>query len=165
MFLGADDALVDDDALKRLFERIGEARYDLVTSCGVIRDDEWRPVRRFGTAWSFSRFPRNFNLCHPSVLHARTLFDKHGRFDDSYRIAGDLDFLLRLPEHIKTLHVEMETVDVGSAGISRRAFWQRIGERRRAHAQCPRIGPARAWVYWLDKVWRHPIAALFSIPH
>ena len=34
-----------------------------------------------------------------------------------------------------------------------------------ALSRCPRFGPWRAWLAWLDKLWRYPVARVLGIPH
>lgn len=165
MFLGADDALHASDTLQRILDSIEDRNPDLVSSRVQLRDATWRTKAEFGAAWDYKALPRRMRVAHPGLLHRRSLFDRYGPFDASLRIAGDLDFLLRLPPDTRAAHLPWVTVDVQDDGISRRAFWQRIRERRMAHMNCPRVGSIRAWVYWIDKAWRMPVARLFGLPH
>ncbi|HWA37686.1 MAG TPA: glycosyltransferase family 2 protein, partial [Burkholderiales bacterium] len=96
-FLGADDALAGPDALAGLLaaaargpERIVYGRIELVAPSG-------RVVETVGRPWPAAReaFLDGFMLPHPGALHHRSLFERHGPFDESYRIAGDYEMLLR----------------------------------------------------------------------
>jgi hypothetical protein len=98
-------------------------------------------------------------------MHRRSLFDRYGLFDTRYRIAGDLEFLLRLPRDIRTLHVPEDTILIEGEGISRRNTLARLREQRRILAACERYGPVRAYLAWLDKLWRLPIARVLGIAH
>lgn len=164
-FLGADDALHAPDTLETLFLAIGSGTYDVVTSRGVLRNFRWQPTHHVGASWEEAKFPRRIRLCHPGLLHHRSLFTRFGGFDTRYRIAADFDFLVRLPPEIRTLDVPSISVDIQDDGISRHRFWQRIRERREIHAALPSVGPIKAWLYWADKIWRRPIATLFGLPH
>lgn len=164
-FLGADDALRSPDALRDLVKAIDGRRYDLVSTVGQLRDAKWQPRGKFGGAWDYPTAPRRLGVCHPGLLHHSSLFKRFGLFDNRYRIAADLEFLLRLPRDISTLHLNQVMVDVQDDGISRKHFWQRLRERREIHRRCPRVGPVRAWIYWLDKAWRRPIALALGLPH
>lgn len=164
-FLGADDAWIDEGAVERLFDAIGHARYDLITSRGVMTDPSTKKELVFGSPWNFRRLGRRMVICHPGMLHHRSLFEKVGVFDSSYRIAGDLEFLLRLPEDLVTLHVDAPSVLIEAAGISRKNVLARLREQRLALSRCERYGPFRARMVWLDKLWRYPIARLFDISH
>jgi hypothetical protein len=47
----------------------------------------WPEVRR--------RFRQLMSIPHQGTMHRRSLFQRHGRFDESFRIAGDYELLLR----------------------------------------------------------------------
>lgn len=164
-FLGADDALHSPDALANVFTAIGDARHDLITCRGQIRNASGLTKQIIGASWSNSKLPRHFRVCHPGLLHHHSLFEIYGKFNSQYKIAADLDFLLRLPKSIQCLDLPMVTVDIQDDGVSRNRFWQRIRERRKIHSASPRIGSIRAWIFWADKAWRRPIALLFSLQH
>jgi glycosyltransferase involved in cell wall biosynthesis len=164
-FLGADDALHSPDSLATLAASIGEVHFKLVTSRGQLLDADGNPGRVIGVSWSNAMLPRRIRVCHPGLLHHRSLFDEFGYFNAHYKIAADLDFLLRLPNDISNVDLPIVTVDIQDDGVSRTQFWKRIGEYRMIHSSSPRVGALRAWMYWLDKAWRRPIARLLSLPH
>jgi glycosyltransferase involved in cell wall biosynthesis len=164
-FLGADDALADRGALSRLFDAIGDAEFDVVTSIGRFADSDSGKTFEFGAAFDYRRIGPRTVVCHPGLLHRRTLFDQFGPFDIRYKIAADLDFLLRLPPDTRALHVDTVSVIVEAGGVSRANVLSRLKEQRDVLEHCPRYGPARAYLVWLDKLWRYPIARLFGISH
>src|SRR5690606_30403835 len=108
---------------------------------------------------------RRMTICHPGALHRRDLFVRFGKFDKTYRISADYDFLLRLPSNLQTLHLNLVIADIGDGGISRDRRWPMLYERFRAQAGCPRVGRARAAVNFVDKLWRIPVARLLGIPN
>lgn len=164
-FLGADDAWADARSLETLFAAICNHPCDLVSARGRVVDPSTGKTTIIGAAWDYRRMGRRMVVCHPGLLHRRELFDTYGLFDASYRITGDLDFLLRLPKTIETLHVDAVTVEVEAGGVSRQNVLARLKEQRIALARCPRYGPLRARIAWLDKLWRYPIAQMFGISH
>lgn len=164
-FLGADDAWADKDALARIFAAVDDKNYDLVTSSGQFLNSATGKSLNFGSAWNYRRLGRHMVVCHPGMLHRRSLFQTYGLFDTQYKIAGDLDFLLRLPRDIKTIHVDTTSVVVEAAGVSRRNVFERLREQREVLARCKRYGPLRAYLAWFDKLWRWPIARVLDISH
>ena len=164
-FLGADDALHSPDTIANIFAAAGDARHDLITCRGQIRNASGLTDKIIGASWQDSKLPRHFRVCHPGLLHHRSLFEAHGAFNPQYKIAADLDFLLRLPRNIRCHDLPMVTVDVQEGGVSQHRFWQRIRERRDIHSKSPQVGPGKAWLYWADKAWRRPIALLLGLPH
>ena len=164
-FLGADDYWAAPQTLARLFEAVGSADYDLVTSVGQIKDSATGKSHEFGSAFDFRRIGPRAVVFHPGLLHRRTLFDEHGLFDTRYKIAGDLEFLLRLPADTRSLHVDTVSVVMAAGGISQASALARLREQREVLKRCPRYGPLRAYLAWLNKLWRYPIARLLDIPH
>lgn len=164
-FLGADDAWAETDSLTRLFAAIGNNQYNLVTSCGLFSDSATGKSFTFGSAWDYGRIGRRMVVCHPGLLHHRSLFETYGLFDTRYRIAGDLDFLLRLPPDLSALHVDTTSVVVEAAGVSRRNVLERLREQREVLIHCKRYGPVRAYLAWIDKLLRWPLARLLNISH
>lgn len=164
-FLGADDFFADVAALTRLLTAIGGRRYDLVTSRGWIVDTAKNRKFLFGSAWDYHRIGRRMVVCHPGLFHRRELFDRLGEFDCRYRIAGDLDFLLRIPVDATTLHVDTASVVIEGGGISRANVLARLKEQREILVRSRRYGILRAYIAWADKLWRYPVARLLNIPH
>jgi glycosyltransferase involved in cell wall biosynthesis len=164
-FLGADDAWSDDGALERLFSAIGSEKYDLITSRGLIFSPGSQETTEFGAPWNFRRIGRRIVVCHPGLLHKRTIFELYGLFDARYRIAGDLEFLLRLPPNIETKDIATITVRVQAGGISRKNFYKRLREQRDILTHHRRFGTIRAYLVWFDRLWRYPVARLLRIPY
>jgi hypothetical protein len=119
----------------------------------------------FGQPWNYEKIGKRMIVCHPGMLHKKELFEKYGKLDTRYKIAGDLDFLIRLPKTLKTLHVNQITVEIAGAGISRTRVMARLREQRLILSRSSRHGPLIAYVIWLDKLWRYPISKILGIPH
>jgi len=98
-FLGADDYLCHRNVLNDIIPylikyesktRIVYGRVNVVAENGKVigsYGDQWHRLRR--------RFKAVMSIPHQGVFHHRSLFELHGRFDESYRIAGDYEMLLR----------------------------------------------------------------------
>ena len=118
-FLGCDDAFHDAGALDALVagargdSRVVYGRINLVTPSGVVAET-------FGTDWPTARrrFRAGIMIPHPGTLHHRTLFDEHGRFDESFRIAGDYEMLLRELLEREPAFVDRVVVDMTFGGMS-----------------------------------------------
>lgn len=164
-FLGADDALHSPDTLANIFAAVGNTRYDLITCRGQLRSATGSAKQVIGTSWAKAKLPRRIRVCHPGMLHHRSMFQKFGTFSQNYKIAADFEFLLRLPNDVQSHDIDIVTVDIQDGGISRSRFWQRINEYRKIHSASPKVGPTKAWLYWVDKAWRRPIALLLGLPH
>jgi hypothetical protein len=136
-----------------------------VTSRGQFSDSDTEKSFAFGSAWDYERVGPRIIVCHPGLLHRRSLFTDYGLFDTQYRITGDLDFLMRLPEKLRTLHVESTSLVIEMAGVSRQNVSQRLREQREVLSQCARYGPLRAYLNWIGKLIRAPIARLLKMSY
>ncbi|CAN5671982.1 glycosyltransferase family 2 protein [soil metagenome] len=124
-FLGADDRLVGPEALGRMASALAEAARDggvrVVYGSVNVVDGEGSTLRTLGLPWEDAgpRFRLEMSLPNPATFYHRVLFDAHGRFDESFRIAGDYEFLLReLLDHQAVFVPDVTVVEMGSGGLS-----------------------------------------------
>jgi hypothetical protein len=149
-FLGCDDVFHDDLALHDLVHspaargmtaRLVYGKLNLVTPGGAV-------AQTVGRSWRETRdeFLSGFMIPHPATLHHRSLFDAHGSFDESYRVAGDYEFVLRELKQAPAEFVDRIAVDMRMGGRSGRpdsihTTLREVARARRAHG-LPRL-PAR----------------------
>ena len=98
-FLGADDYFWDLQVLERVSEqlerlpsiiRVAYGQVMIVNECGESlyrMGEQWHKIKK--------RFRQVMCIPHQSVMHRRSLFEQHGYYDESFRIAGDYELLLR----------------------------------------------------------------------
>ena len=98
-FLGADDYLWTSDVLERLSEVLIKAYPPIRVVYGqvVVINRLGEQMLHAGEEWGSvkHRFRQIMSVPHPGLMHHRSLFEEHGTFDESFRIAGDYDLLLR----------------------------------------------------------------------
>lgn len=98
-FLGADDYLWAPDTLKRLAPILARTYPPVRVVYGEVAvvNEHGAEMARAGEDWSSAkrRFRQIMCLPHTGLMHHRSLFEAHGRFDESYRIGGDYEMLLR----------------------------------------------------------------------
>ncbi len=105
-FLGADDYLWSSDVFGSIAPALEGAfpAFPVVymNAAGVLDGEvaEWR-----GCPWDRKRFFDTMYFSHQGVMHHRSLFERYGAFDQSFRIAGDYDFLLRCLRHEEALYL------------------------------------------------------------
>jgi glycosyltransferase involved in cell wall biosynthesis len=99
IFLGADDFLWSDDAIERLVShlvriqksnRIVYCQMAMVDAAGAVLAVAGLPWKRIK-----KKFRQVMGIPHPATVYHKTVFLVHGKFDESFRIAGDFEFLLR----------------------------------------------------------------------
>ena len=98
-FINADDFLWSDSVLERVATSLASLSPEIQMAYGQIMlltsggenlyviGKPWDKVKR--------RFKQVMAIPHPGVMHRRSLFEKNGRFDESFYIAGDYELLLR----------------------------------------------------------------------
>lgn len=98
-FLGSDDYFWNTDVLEVIAPNLSATRTNNKVVYGkvaiVSKEDEI--IRVLGKPWNISRreILKKMALPHQGVMHHRTLFEGSERFDESFRISGDYDLLLR----------------------------------------------------------------------
>jgi glycosyltransferase involved in cell wall biosynthesis len=162
-FLGADDVWSSPDSIRMLMTGVVDTMPEIISAKGQLVDELLQPRGTFGHPWDYAKLKRRIEICHPGAMFRHDLFHRYGKFDVRYRIVGDYEWLLRLPSSTTHRFIDQVVVKTGDAGVSRSQIWLRLSERREAHSRCPRVGPVRACAYWLDKVWRMPIARLLRL--
>ncbi|MGA0571653.1 glycosyltransferase family 2 protein [Variovorax sp. VNK109] len=103
-FLGADDYLWSSDAMARMAVALRDLPADVRIAYAQVmllgRDDA--PLYAVGTRCN-SDLDRHLDVMklppHPGLMHRRAIFEQHGGFDESFRIAGDADLLFRELRH------------------------------------------------------------------
>jgi glycosyltransferase involved in cell wall biosynthesis len=137
-FLGCDDRFHDAGSLRALVQasaghaRVVYGRINLVTPNGTVGEVLGRPWREARRA-----FLAGIMIPHPGTLHHRSLFEEHGVFDESYRIAGDYDLLLREVLAREPAFVDRIVVDMSFGGMSSKpgAILGNLREIQRARAR------------------------------
>lgn len=157
-FLGADDYLLDVDALEKLTgsARLSEPRARILYGDVLVVDHCGGYRGRMGGTWSELQLDflnGIMTLPHPGMLHHRSLFRDYGMFDEHYEIAGDFEFLLRVvrneaPRYVPT--VQAAAMRYGGLSARQDARWKSLretGKALRKHGQIPHPhvrGPALA---------------------
>lgn len=99
-FLGADDFFWDTHVLERINEELEKLPSDIRVVYGQIMllSESGKKLYPIGKSWQkikkrFKQLMRG--IPHPGAMHHRSLFEQYGPFDESFRIVGDYEFLLR----------------------------------------------------------------------
>lgn len=142
-FMGCDDEFADPASLERL-ARHATTEPELICSLNVLVDENGHFVKLSGRPWTWDGMKRALVLAHPGLLHRRDLFERYGKFDDSYKICGDYEFLLRLGPNPRTVFVEQITVRMGADGMSHRRWRTTLGELWQLQSRHPDVGVGTA---------------------
>jgi glycosyltransferase involved in cell wall biosynthesis len=143
-FLGADDRFAKPDTVATLLNAAREPAVNYVSGQAILVDDNGLARRIVGTQWDWERMKRYQHIAHPGSLHRHDLFARYGNFDESYPIAFDYDFLLRVGRDIEAAFVAEPVTLMGISGQSNAQVWRAFRENRRIHAFHSEIGMAAA---------------------
>ena len=109
-FLGADDYFWSEKVLTDLSPQLVKAAdlgIKVVYGQAARVDRNGRILKLVGKPWEKIRWlmPHGMPLPHTGLMHHRSLFEKHGLFDETFKIAGDYDLLLRELKNGEALYV------------------------------------------------------------
>ena len=143
-FLGADDRFAKRNTVATLLDAGRDPAINYVSGQALLVDDNGRARRIVGRRWDWERMKRYQHIAHPGSLHRRSLFAQYGNFDESYPIALDYDFLLRVGRNIRAAFVAEPVTLMGMSGQSKTQAWRAFRENRRIQSSHPEIGVTAA---------------------
>ncbi len=160
-FLGADDHFWDRYVLTKMAEELAKLPVEIRVAYGQIMllSGAGEGLYAIGEPWERlkQRFLKSMCIPHPGMMHRRSLFEQHGGFDESFRIAGDYELLLR---ELKTTDAAFipSLVTVGmrqGRGESSHptATLRVLQETRRAQRMHGQRLPSRSWLFSVTKVY------------
>lgn len=98
-FLGADDYFWDLQVLELVSAQLEKLPLMIRVAYGqvMIVNENGESLYCMGEQWHKikKRFRQVMCIPHQGVMHRRSLFEQHGYYDESFRIAGDYELLLR----------------------------------------------------------------------
>lgn len=153
LFLGADDQLLPD-AIESMLKVADESpvTLDLITGKTGLYSGEIKR-RTVGKPWEWERFRKYMCVAHVGAMHHVSYFSRYGHFDNTFRIAGDYEMLLRAGAGLRAGFVddEIARVQVGGASNQKAVFMETFRARLR-HGACTyptgMMDAGWAWFKW-----------------
>lgn len=152
-FLGCDDVYLPDalEEYARTIASLPAAGTHFVSSrVHLIKTGQ--VVRTIGSAWSWPAFSRFMTVAHVGSMHHRSLFEVYGRFDESYRLSADYEFLLRPRSNLRTAFLDRVTARMTLGGVSNANTRLALAEQERAKRTA---GGRSGWVCGLERHAAH----------
>lgn len=153
LFLGSDDYLYNERVLESMVPHLEALPSNIRVAYGqvLIVNKLGDALYAIGAPWPTikNRFRQVMCIPHTGTLHRRTLFDQHGEFDSSYRIAGDYEFLLRELKRADASFIKnciVAAMRVGGVGSDPSNGIRVMRETRRAARVHGMLVPGRYWV-------------------
>lgn len=159
-FLGADDFFWDPRVLERMSECLVKLPADVRVAYGqvMLLDQEGQNLHSIGEPWTKAkeRFKQMMSIPHPGLMHRSSLFAQYGLFDESFRIAGDYELLLRELKTGDAVFIpDLITVGMRQGGISSapEKTLLSMGEMRRAQKMHGLNFPGWIWLIAMARVY------------
>lgn len=130
-FLGSDDIYLENAIEKYADMAILNNNADLIHSkVKILRGTSF--IREIDKKWEWVQFKKSMNIAHAGAFHNKIYFEKYGNFDESYKIAGDYEMLLRAKNELKVIFLNEFTVIMQEDGVSNRMFLKAFKEAEKA---------------------------------
>ena len=122
-FLGCDDFFWDE----KVFERINVAangnknlKLNYIYGKAAIINKKLNLKKIVGIEWETAskKLLHSMSVPHSGSFHSKNLFEKIGSFNESFKIAGDYEILLRARNELSALFIDEITVGFSLGGIS-----------------------------------------------
>jgi glycosyltransferase involved in cell wall biosynthesis len=157
-FLGADDFLWDSTVLERMADKLELLPQEIRVAYAQIMMIELgnRPNRPKGQPWKEVKgdFLDCMSIPHVGLMHRRSLFEQHGKFDETFRIAGDYELLLReLISHDAAFldGITVAAQRLGGISTNHSSYLRTLKETRRAQKLHGLRWPGRQWLRDISK--------------
>ena len=119
-FLNSDDSFMHENVVTEIVNGINKG-FDLVHG-NLVYVDQKDVIKRFWNSKGFR--PENLrdsmSPAHPTLYCKKTILDSLNGFDTSYKIAGDIDFMIRalLVKNCSIYHINDTLIKMKLGGVS-----------------------------------------------
>lgn len=132
-FLGSDDEWYSSNSLELLVKSINPKKNTNFVSGIIFIVNEYNDyISSMGKKWNIKKIRNSITIGHPGSLHKKELFNKYGLFNESYKICGDYEFLIRNRKHINASFVNNYVVRMKNTGASNKKPFIAFKESARA---------------------------------
>ncbi len=159
-FVGADDFFWDAKVLERVAANLAMLRAEIRVAYGqvMLLTSRGENLYSIGKPWEKvrERFRQVMSIPHPGLMHRKSFFEKHGSFDESFRIAGDYELLLRELKTGEAFFIpDIITLGMRQGGISSTPENSLIAlrENRRAQRMHGQRFPGCAWLTAMARLY------------
>ena len=149
-FLGSDDIY-----LERAIKTYKEAIDNLSSEIDFIHANvQVERGKLFSVPYDWKKFKHKMTIAHVGSFHNKKYFTTKGLFNESYKIAGDYELLLRAKQNLRTHWINELTVNMGSEGVSNFQIKKVYIEATRAKIETAKVNVIKAkmdYYLWMLK--------------
>jgi len=127
-FLNSDDTFYDENSLQYIADA-----FDNDTDCvfgDLIFTDKNENIKRVwkGSEFKKGAFKKGWMPAHPTFYCRRSVYEKLGLYDDSFKIAGDFELMLRFLEkhNIRSKYIPHKLINMKVGGVSNNGIKSKI---------------------------------------
>jgi len=136
MFLGADDELLPSCLVdySKFIEEHNKSAMEYISAKVIFESISGRKIKEVGELWCWKKFRKYMNVAHVASLHSRDLFQKHGPFDETFKIVGDYELMLRSQDKLKAAFMNNTVAIMRDGGVSnnpRKVFLETFHAKRK----------------------------------
>jgi glycosyltransferase involved in cell wall biosynthesis len=146
-FLGCDDWWISPTSLERLAQETRHPEVNFISGQLYLVDQEGRILNSVGKRLDCCHPLQGMRIAHSGALHHQSLFATYGLFDETYKIAGDFEFLLRACASIREVFIDEHFIYMSNGGVSNTQTVTTINEGYRALRWHRRSEPILAWQF------------------
>ena len=160
--LHAGDIYQHSSVISRIAREFVDPELGMVFAELVMTDPEdFSKVYRHYVTPGFSPedFVRGLMPAHPTLAVRRSVYEKFGGYDPSFRVAGDFEFFVRTMRvgRVPYRYIPEVLVRMPLGGLSNRRWWVPINTTFELRRSCRRHGVSTSWLRLLFRIvvkWR-----------
>ena len=119
-FLNSDDVLYDSNSIQNIVDGFWY-NVDCVFGNLIITDTNNRLIREWqGSPFEKNSFKKGWKPAHPTFYCKRLIYEKHDNYNTTFKIAGDVELMLRFFEiyKISSQFINITLINMKTGGIS-----------------------------------------------
>ncbi len=155
-FLNSDDHYFDEHVVQKVCNIF--LKYHVDTVFGDVgyfsSKNNKKLFRRYSSKFfSSGVLKKGLMPAHPTLFIKKEIFDYYGKFDASYKIAGDFDLIVRIFKHnaLRYYYLEEILVMMQSGGVSTQGFKSTITLNKEIMLSCRKNGIKTSWITLLSR--------------
>ncbi|CAM8624559.1 WcaA Glycosyltransferases involved in cell wall biogenesis [Burkholderiales bacterium] len=155
-FLNADDHYVSASTIYFVVDQIKKFDLDI-----LLADVHYfqpgsicKPLRRYRSKnFNPSRLAWGWMPAHPAMFVRKTVYDRVGKFDKSFKISGDYDWIVRAftNQNLRYQHLSQVLVNMQTGGVSTRGLASTLLLNKEVIRACRQNGLYTNWLMILSK--------------
>lgn len=164
-FLGSDDYYLDN-ALMHYAQKADASKHNYLTSKVAIINKDFAIQKIIGEPFNSNKFKRYMTVAHVGSFHHKSLYEKHGNYNISYKIAGDYEFLLRALPDLKCCFIDVQTAHMLGDGVSqnniKKVFLETYYAKVKNKVRLPIFAKIDYLIGWLKIIFKKTILEIFN---